>query len=279
MDLLREKGVPRKWENGENRPGRCGDCSPQLPQIQTCAINASGSSRHGLTCAWLPGGVLFTAPRGSESPTCRPPPDPRRGAPFPRPGPRRTGSPAPHGTMERSDSLRTLRPPFLVVRLAVPSRAPGFAPSGPTPAWGPGPFGLAVPPRQRYRDGAAGSPRFPGRPVGPMPCSSTPAGPVAPRPDGTPAWPPIGQRRRLSAGNALEAQEHGLGPRCLRFAVALAVPPTQDSLPVAGWALPGGITNPQGCYEEFPRFYLFSSLPELSWRNVSSFFSRLKKMS
>jgi hypothetical protein len=39
--------------------------------------------------------------------------------------------------------------------------------------------------------------------------------------------------------------------------------PTQDSLPVAGWALPGGIGYPQGCDERFQRCYTLSSFPEL----------------
>jgi hypothetical protein len=30
-------------------PGRSGGCPPELPQIRTCPIKASGSSSHGLT--------------------------------------------------------------------------------------------------------------------------------------------------------------------------------------------------------------------------------------
>ena len=46
------------------------------------------------------------------------------------------------------------------------------------------------PPRQKIsRRSLQGLPRFPGTPAGPMPCSSTPAGPVTPRRGGAPTWP------------------------------------------------------------------------------------------
>ena len=35
-------------KNGDNGPGRRSPCGLRLPQIRTCAINASGSSRYGL---------------------------------------------------------------------------------------------------------------------------------------------------------------------------------------------------------------------------------------
>jgi hypothetical protein len=41
------KGVRNRFRSRFlTSPGRRGDCSPRLPQIRTCAINASGSSCH-----------------------------------------------------------------------------------------------------------------------------------------------------------------------------------------------------------------------------------------
>ncbi len=86
--------------------------------------------------------------RGSETPTCCPPTTPRRGAPFTRQGPRRTGSPTPNATMRHSDTLRTVRPRFATASLGRTIPRLCLLRSGPTPAWGQGPSGLAVPSRQ-----------------------------------------------------------------------------------------------------------------------------------
>jgi hypothetical protein len=45
---------------------------------------------------------------------------------------------------------------------------------------------------------------------------------------------------------------------------------TQDSLPAAGQALPGGIGYPQGCDERFQRCYTLSPFLSFAWRNVAS---------
>jgi hypothetical protein len=47
---------------------------------------------------------------------------------------------------------------------------------------------------------------------------------------------------------------------------------TQDSLPAAGQALPGGLAYPQGSSERFPRSnrYISSPFPKLAWRNNRS---------
>ena len=159
----------------------------------------------------------------------------------------------------------------LVLRVAVPSRAPVFvAPNRPDAGLWPRALRSGSPHASGCRDGATGRPKFLEDPGVPMPCSSTPAGPDAPGHCGALTRPPVRQGRRLAAGRYLEAQWHGLGTGCLRFAVALTVPPTQDSLPAAGQALPGGIGYPQGPYERFPRCsrYIFSSSPKLAWRNV-----------
>ena len=85
-------------------PGRGGGCPPPLPQIRTCAINASGSSGHGLACAVLPGGVTGTRyralcpGRGARRRTRVPAPPSLHGVPAQR-------FPRFRGTMRHSDSL------------------------------------------------------------------------------------------------------------------------------------------------------------------------------
>ncbi len=95
---------------GGNGPGRPGDCSPGLPQIQTCGFPASGSSRRG-----------FAVPRtihppygdtlGGSMPSawCRPPV--HDAAPPSLHGVREGPFPRFLATMRRSDS-----PPSISVR-------------------------------------------------------------------------------------------------------------------------------------------------------------------
>src|SRR6266545_3179446 len=51
-------------------PGRPGSHLPGLPQIRTCPIKGSGSSRRGLTCPALPVVVSWAADRGPMPPRC-----------------------------------------------------------------------------------------------------------------------------------------------------------------------------------------------------------------
>jgi hypothetical protein len=81
--------------------------------------------------------------------------------------------------MGPSDALRTFSPPFVCLRLAIPPRAPVFVPpvgpdAGPR-TWS---FRVWQPHANRYRDGAAGPPRFRDDPDARMPGSQTPAGPA-----------------------------------------------------------------------------------------------------
>ena len=85
-------------------------------------------------------------------------------------------------------------------------------------AWSIG-TGRPAPDRPREK---IGPPRFLGNPDGPLPCSSTPAGPDAPRRDGAPGVAPAVSTAKAPAGSTLEAQSHGFGPGCLRFVVPLA---------------------------------------------------------
>ena len=123
----------------------------------------------------------------------------------------------------------------------------------------------------------AGPPRFLGNPAVHMPCSSTPAGPprqaiAAPR-CCLPLLNNVGSHDTLAFG----AQSHGLFTRCLRFVVASPAA-TQDSLPAAGQALPGGIGYPLGSFARFQSSLhlvlpaqacpgaLKSQAKQLSWR-------------
>jgi hypothetical protein len=101
------------------------------------------------------------------------------------------------------------------------------------------------------RSGAAGRPKFLGSPRVPLPCSSTPAGPNAPA---------ITVRRRGPRYENDEGYPRVVISGLHSTALALAVYAswcgsrhrcTQDSLPAAGQALPGGIGYPQDSYEEF----------------------------
>ena len=132
---------------------------------------------------------------------------------------RRDAFPSFDGTMALSDSLRPSR------RAWLPS--PGdtlrcvcrFAPVGPDTrprAWG---SSFRSPPPESVRREAVRASQVPVQPTVPMPCSSTPAGPKTPGPCGASARPPLCPRRRLPRiYPAFEAQSHGLGTCCLRFA-------------------------------------------------------------
>ncbi len=54
-----------------------------------------------------------------------------------------------------------------------------------------------------------------------------------------------------------EAQSHGFSTGCLRFAGQVTLATTQDSLPVAGSALPDGLGYPQGSDERFQTHVMF----------------------
>jgi len=101
-----------------------------------------------------------------------PPNESRTRRPLPSTGSPGGEFPRFHGTMGRSDSLRTLPPPFVFLRLAVPSRAPVFVSpvrSDADPrAWS---FRGGQLRALLYRDGAAGSPKFLGNPPESLPCS------------------------------------------------------------------------------------------------------------
>jgi hypothetical protein len=63
---------------------------------------------------------------------------------------------------------------------------------------------------------------------------------------------PLCDENSPSKNSSFEAPSRGLRPRCLRFAGALAVPPTQDSLLAGGRPLPGGALTRWIPYGRFP---------------------------
>ena len=87
----------------------------------------------------------------------------------------------------------------------------------------------------------AGLPSSWGTPLAPSPCSFDPGRTVRVRPFDAAVAAPAHGNVEGSRDRTFEAQSHGFGARCLRFAPAVARPRTQDSLPAAGQALPGGL--------------------------------------
>jgi hypothetical protein len=64
------------------------------------------------------------------------------------------------------------------------------------------------------------------------------------------------------------AQSHGFGTRCLRFAVMSYPMPTQDSLPAAGQALPGGFLSSAGFHRRVSELLPTSHPPFPSFRGA-----------
>ena len=150
-------------------PGRSPFKARRLPQIRTCPIKASGSSRRGLTCAALPVVVSWTADRGSTPPRCCPATAPRRGAPFPPPGPRGTNSPASQVLWGAPIPGRPCRPTSLPSQDGYhPVRLCSSLHTSPTPAWGQECSGQATPRTCRFRGGDGRASQVPGEPPFPF---------------------------------------------------------------------------------------------------------------
>ena len=98
-------------------------------------------------------------------------------------------------------------------------------------------------------------------PIVPLPCSPTPVGPNTPGPLRRVDMAPAVSTTKAPHVGTFEAQSHGFGTRCLRFAVAGYPTATQDSLPAAGQALPDGLDHPQGSIEGFQICLLHLILP------------------
>jgi hypothetical protein len=174
--------------------------------------------------------------------------------------------------MRRCDFRPPLPPRFVTFAWRYPTVRLCSLPRSPTPAARPGAFGFGSPTPTAVDSETAGALRFLGNPPVPVPCSRTPAGPRTPGHDGVSAWPPLWQKRRLPRFANFGAQSHGFSTRCLRFVRWVAHTRTQDSLLVAGQALPGGIrtrripTNSAMLNTSLPL------LPSFSWRNPRPLF-------
>ena len=172
---------------------------------------------------------------------------------LPSPGSRWNLFPCFSGTMRCSDSLSPVTPHFVSFARRLPSLAPVFvAPAKSDADLGPGGLGLAPPQRPVPKEmETAGRPKFLGNPDVPAPCSWTPARPTLPQAITVGRHGPTRiQLRGLSTRGNFGARSHGIGTRCLRFAVRLT--PPHARLASGCWpALPGGIGYPQGFYERF----------------------------
>ena len=207
-------------------PGQPGGYPPGFPQIRTCPIKAYGSSSHGLgrqTC--YPLSLRGHGSQGSMPPPCFPATAPQLGASFPPPGP--PGCvPRVHqyyGALRfptaRPDTLRFLRvtvtTPCACFRLSDQARRRLAARSFRS--------GNSVKPDSIDVE-TAGRPKFLGNPDVPAPCSQTPARPTLPGHTVGRHGPTHSVPRGLSTRGNFGAQSHGMGTRCLRFAVRITPP-------------------------------------------------------
>jgi hypothetical protein len=176
--------------------------------------------------------------------------------------------------MRRSDSLRTFSPRFVCPSLGdtIPRRLCSLRSGPTTAAWGPGPSGLAVPVRQRLSRWSRRASQVPGEPCCAYAVFFDPGETDSARPLRRVGAAPVSMQAKGSRGycsrGSIARPEHWLST-LRRVGLPTA---TQDSLPAAGQALPGGIGYPQSSNERFPRCirYIFSPFPKLSWRKHGS---------
>ena len=224
---------------------------PGLPQIRTCAIDASGSSDHGFAAQRHPGmlsvSISLTRLRTSVHPTCFLPTVPRPDVPLPSTGSSRAEFPCFVGT------IRTLRLPAVppaalrFLRLAVPlTDACGFAATGgkrQTPVSRGTLITRFAPISRGFVRKRQGLPRSWGTPIVPMPCSSTPAGPITPGPSRCVGTAPVQTPTRAPAGTVSRGSITRPGHSRSTLRRVDYSTPTQDSLPAAGQALPDGLAT------------------------------------
>jgi hypothetical protein len=132
-------------------------------------------------------------------PRCCPATAPRRGAPFPPPGPRGTSSPASAVLWSAPIPGRPCRPTSLPSQDGYhPVRLCSCLHTSPTPAWGQGCSGQATPGTCRYRGGDGRASQVPGEPrLSVCHVQPTPAGLRAPDQYGAAAWPLVCEQQRL----------------------------------------------------------------------------------
>jgi hypothetical protein len=188
--------------------------------------------------------------------------------PLPSTGSRWSLFPCFDGTMRCSELLPPFSPRFVVLRLAIPSRAPVFvSPASPTPAWGLELCGLATP-GQLYRHGDDRNSQVPGEPSCAYallydPGWSDTSG-LTMRQHGPRWWHGEGSKQEVISG-----LNHTASALAVYASPGGSPHKTQDSLPGTGQALPDGIGYPQGPYERFPRCVLTSPPPFPSFPGAS----------
>jgi hypothetical protein len=196
-------------------------------------------------------------------PRCCPATAPRRGAPFPPPGPRGTSSPA--SAVLRSAPIpgRPCRPASLPSRDGYhPVRLCSSLHTSPTPAWGQGCSGQATPRTCRYRGGDGRASQVPGEPQVPVcPVQPTPAGPRTPDLYGAAAWPLVCEQHRLPR-KVFRRSIAGRSGSLSTLRRAGYPASTQDSLPAAGQTLLDGIL-PAGLLVKVSELYISSSFSKL----------------
>jgi hypothetical protein len=169
--------------------------------------------------------------------------------------------------MRRSDVRTPFLPHFVFLRLAVPARVPVFAPTRPGTGRRPGVLWLATP-SHTLRVGDVRTSQVPGEPFCAYALFFDPGRTAHIRPSRCVGMAPAMTTTRTPTMNhAFGAPSHGLGTRYLRFVLR-----TQDTLPVVGQTLRGGIDYPQGSIERF-RECLLHSVPlsqALTWRNATT---------
>ena len=258
-------------------PGRCGDYSPQLPQIRTDPIKVSGSSMSGFAMRpfclheadrkplTLTRGVTVTGFGASMCSAWFPPGDPPIGHALPSTG--SSGASSPASTVVWRGPTPCL--PFAALRclrLAIPGGASEVSlPSVPNAR--PRARGSSSGPLYRHcppGDGQ-GIPSSWRTSIVCLPCSSTPAGLRTPDQYSAAAWPLVCEKQRLPRkvfrrsiawlSDSLSTLRRVSYPtrRKTRF----------QPLVRRYWT---GF-DPQGSNERFQSAYISSSFPELAWRN------------
>jgi hypothetical protein len=148
--------------------------------------------------------------------------------PLPSPGSWRNQFPCFDGTMECSDSLTSFTPHFVSFARRLPSLAPVFvAPAKSDADLKAGGFWVwHLPTRPVHKEmETPGRPKFLGNPDVPAPCSKTPARPTLPQASTVGRHGPTHRvPRGLSTRGNFGARSHGIGTRCLRFAVRITPP-------------------------------------------------------
>jgi hypothetical protein len=174
--------------------------------------------------------------------------------------------------MRRSDLLPSFPPRSVVLRLAVPPRASVFVtpqrPDAGREAWS---FRVWQPHATRCGLETAGTPKFLGNPCVPMPCSSTPAGPMHQAIRRTSTAPALEPRRRLPTMKKISGLYHTASALAAYASPTWLPSRTQDSLLAVGQLYEAGLVTrrtPTKGFDDDP--YILSSFPRFCLAQGSS---------